>query len=157
MPVGNKNHVCRGVWSAEVHNQCDMLDMSTTLLGSLHEVRKGPQPAEKLKELRECGGYSTPLEPYTDSGSLFSYLEADHLKFPADCGTFFHLAYLRELLTNGILRDYCWIDTRDMCVDGMTKGRLDRKALHELMGGHWTITHAIKYIRSSKWSGEYNK
>ena len=32
---GKQNHVCRGVWSAEVHNQCDMLDMATTLLGFL--------------------------------------------------------------------------------------------------------------------------
>ena len=71
---GKQNHVCRGVWSAEVHNQCDMLDMATTLLGFLEEVKTGPQPAAKLKELRENGGYSTPLDAFTDSGSLYSCL-----------------------------------------------------------------------------------
>ena len=151
---GKQNHVCRGVCAAEVHNQCDMLDMATTLLGFLEEVRTGPQPAARLKDLRENGGYSTPLDAFTDSGSLFSYLEADHLKFPADKGTFFHLAYLRELLTNGVLRDYFWIDTRDMCVDGMTKGRLDRQTLHQLMAGLWRLRHASKSIRSVKWQAE---
>ena len=130
-----------------------MLDMATTLLGFLEEVKTGPQPAARLKELRENGGYSTPLDAFTDSGSLYSYLEADHLKFPSDKGTFFHLAYLRELLSNGVLRDYYWIDTRDMCVDGMTKGRLDRQVLHELMAGRWKLCHESKSIRSIKWSG----
>ena len=28
---GKQSHVCRGVWSAELHNQCDMVDVAVIL------------------------------------------------------------------------------------------------------------------------------
>eukprot|EP00959_Pyramimonas_sp_CCMP1952_P464105 9486044-Pyramimonas_sp.AAC.1 len=77
------------------------------------EVRLGPQSAEDMKAIRQSGAFVLNGEAFTDSGSLFSYLEADHLKFPADKGTFFHLAYIRELLRTRVLKTYYWIDTRD--------------------------------------------
>ncbi len=75
-----------------------------------------------------------PLHMYTDSYSIFSYLKAQHLKFPAE-KAYFHLAYLRELLEAGIVRSICWCDTRDMVADGITKGSLDRTALTDVMRG----------------------
>ena len=33
--AGKQNHVCRGVWSSELHNQCDMLEMSSIIAGVL--------------------------------------------------------------------------------------------------------------------------
>ena len=80
---------------------------------------------------------------FTDSYSIFSYLKAQHLKFPAEKGTYFHLAYLREALERGWVHSWNWVDTRDMIVDGMTKGRLDRTALQTLMAGRWQIKHEI--------------
>eukprot|EP00959_Pyramimonas_sp_CCMP1952_P283070 5916800-Pyramimonas_sp.AAC.1 len=130
---GKQNHVCRGVWSAEIHNQCDMLDMMVIILSFFEEVRQGPQTAVRMKEIRESGEFILQSEAFTGSGSLFSYLQADHLKFPADTGTFFHLAYIRELMRTRVFKRFYWIDTRDMCVDGMTKGKLDRLPLHQLM------------------------
>ena len=138
---GKQNHVCRGVWSAELHNQCDMADMAVILLGFLEEVRHGPRTAESLRSLKDDGGYSTPLDMFTDSYSIFSYLRTQHLKFPAEKGTFFHLAYLRELLEKKVIRSLTWVDTRDMFADGMTKGALDRAALVEVMLGTWTLRH----------------
>ena len=35
---GKQNHVCRGVWSAELHNQCDMADVGIIILGFLEEL-----------------------------------------------------------------------------------------------------------------------
>ena len=138
---GKQSHVCRGVWSAELHNQCDMADMAVVLLGFLEEVRHGPATAERLKELKDNGGYTIPLDMYTDSYSIFSYLHAQHLKFPTEKGTYFHLAYLPELLEKGVISSYTWVDTHDMFVDGMTKGSLDRAALVSIMHGQWTLRH----------------
>ena len=85
-----------------------------------------------------------PLHMYTDSYSIFSYLKAQHLKFPAEKGTYFHLAYLRELLEAGIVRSINWCDTRDMVADGITKGSLDRTALTDVMRGVWKLKHATE-------------
>ena len=85
-----------------------------------------------------------PLHMYTDSYSIFSYLKAQHLKFPAEKGTYFHLAYLRELLEAGIVRSINWCDTRDMVADGITKGSLDRTALTDVMRGVWRLKHATE-------------
>ena len=83
-----------------------------------------------------------PLHMYTHWYSILSYLKAQHLKFPAEKGTCFHLAYLRELLVNGVIKQYIWCDTRDMVADGITKGRLDRTALVNLTRGSWRLQHA---------------
>ena len=85
-----------------------------------------------------------PLHMYTDSYSIFSYLKAQHLKLPAEKGTFFHLASLRELLVTGVVSSYNWVDTRDMIADGLTKGRLDRTALVDVMQGCWRLGHATE-------------
>ena len=118
-----------------------MADMAVILLGFLEEVRIGPTTAEQLRKLKDDGGYSTPFDMYTDSFSIFSYLRTQHLKFPAERGTYFHLAYLRELLEKGVIRSLTWVDTRDMFADGMTKGSLDRDALTAVMHGTWTLQH----------------
>ena len=83
-----------------------------------------------------------PLRIYTDSYSIFSYLRAAHLRFPAEKSSFLHLAFLKECLQHGVLESITWVDTRDMCVDGMTKGMADRTPLHRLMSGSWRLQHA---------------
>ena len=95
---GKQSRVTRGVWSAELYNQSDMVDMAAILLGFMEEVRRGPQTAEQLKQIHDTGDYTIPLHITTDSNSIFSYLSAQHLKFPAEKATYFHLAYLREVL-----------------------------------------------------------
>ena len=81
------------------------------------------------------------IEALTDSYSIFSYLAAAHLKLPAEKGTFYHLAYLRERLVSSLISSYTWVDTRDMVADGLTKGRSDRTALIHMMHGHYDLDH----------------
>ncbi len=80
-------------------------------------------------------------------------MAADPVKFPAEKSLFLHLIWVRELLSGGQLRGWIWIDTRDMIADGLTKGSVERAALHALMSGKfyrqhaaklWSPTHAIK-------------
>ena len=82
------------------------------------------------------------IEALTDSYSIFSYLAAAHLKLPAEKGTFYHLAYLRERLVSRLIGSYTWVDTRDMVADGLTKGKADRTALIAMMHGNYVLDHA---------------
>ena len=148
--AGKQSHVSRGVWSAELFNQCDALAKATVLLGFLEEVRCGPQPARVLMEKQESGTYGTKLEMYTDSMSIWSYLDTRHLKVPTEKNTLYHLAYCLEALTTGLVDKWSWCDTRDMVVDALTKGRLDRQPLQKLMAGYWILEHDTKTIQGRK-------
>ena len=149
--AGKQSHVARGVWSAELYNQCDALAKATVLLGFLEEVRRGPQRASVLCELQDRGAYSMPLEMFPDSFSVWSYLDAQHLEMPAEKNTLYHLAFCLEALQTGLVHSWHWVDTRDMCVDGLTKGKADRSALHQLMGGLWKLQYDMKTISDRRW------
>ena len=63
---------------------------------------------------------------------MLTNLKSDHLNYPREKGTFYHLAYLREKLCSGLIRSYNWTDTRGMVADGHTKGSIDRSMLAAL-------------------------
>ena len=88
---GQHNHVHRGVWFAELHNQRDMADMSLIMLGFLEEVLARPSSADSLKALKEQGGYHMPLRIFTNRCSTSGYLRTQRLKFPAENGHRFPL------------------------------------------------------------------
>ena len=142
-----QNHVCRGVWSAELHNQCDMADMGLLLSAYFEELRFGELGSEELRNRKVSGKYAMQLHLFTDSYSIYSYLKAAHLKFPAEKATFIHLAYLKELLDSKAVSSLTWIDTRDMVCDGLTKGLADRTALHRLMAGRWSLNHPCETLQ----------
>ena len=145
-----QHHVCRGVWSAELHNQCDMADMGLVLSGFYEELRHGPIGCTELRKRQDEGTLSMEVHMFTDSYSIFSYLRAAHLKFPAEKATYFHLAYLKEALDTGRIKSLTWVDTRDMVCDGMTKGMADRSALHQLMKGVWILKHPCDTLRGGE-------
>ena len=118
-----------------------MADMGLILSAYFEELRFGVIGCEELRRRREQGSYSMELHMFTDSYSIFSYLKAAHLKFPAEKATYLHLAYLKELLDTGAVKSLTWVDTRDMVIDGLTKGMADRSAIHRLMAGVWKLCH----------------
>ena len=142
--AGRQKHVARGVWSAELFNQCDLIDFATVLLGFFEELRRGPMTHADLAHMREDGGFSLAVTQVTDSMSIFTYLAAGHERQPTERGTIFHLGMLREALTIGMVDELVWCDTRDMAVDGMTKGSIDRAGLHRLMAGTWHLNHPVQ-------------
>ena len=81
------------------------------------------------------------IEALTDSYSIFSYLAAAHLKLPAEKGTYYHFAYLREKIVSTLIGSYTWVGTRDMVTDGLTKGRADRTPLAAIMSGSYILNH----------------
>ena len=136
-----QHHVCRGVWSAELHNQCDMADMGLILSSFFEELRHGQIGCTELRRRQIEGKFSMEVHMYTDSYSIYSYLRAAHLKFPAEKATYLLLAYLKEQLDCKAIKSLTWVDTRDMVCDGLTKGMADRSALHKLMMGIWILNH----------------
>jgi len=120
---GNQNHVCRGVWSAELPNQCDRMDTAAMLNGMFHELRFGCMSAEELEEVSEKGKFALPIHTFIDSDSIYFYLKAQHAKLPADKSTFYPAAHLREMINRGIVSEFTWTNPRDMIVDGRTKGK----------------------------------
>ena len=107
-------------------------------------MQTGRVSAAQALERREHGGWAIPAALYLDALSVYASVTATFVKTPADNGVLVHCLYLRELLDNDVLMALIWLDTRDMVADGLTKGAVDRKALHDLMNGIVTIAHECK-------------
>ena len=73
--------------------------------------------------------------------SDFAAVTATFIKQHAEKSLLGHVQYLRELLDKRIVSTLVWMDTRDMTVDGLTKGVDSRDALHEIMTGLMITRH----------------
>ncbi len=112
----------------------------------------GSPTASEARRLRENGGYAAPMLLYLDALSVHAAIAATFVKTPAENGVFCHLLFIRELLDYGILHALVWVDARDMLADGMTKGAVDRSAIHTLMEGKVELTKEWKFWRPSQFS-----
>ena len=83
-----------------------------------------------------------------DAFSVFAAVTAQQIKIPAEKSLLSHIQYLRELLDKNVLEALWWLDTRDMIADGLTKGAVERTALHQLMSGYELIAKEFKVWRS---------
>ena len=77
-------------------------------------------------------------------------MTATFVKIPAEKSLLSHVQYLRELLDTKLLDALIWIDTRDMVADGLTKGAVERAAIHACMNGKWDVIHEAKVWKASK-------
>ena len=73
---------------------------------------------------------------------------APTIKTPAENGLLLHLKRVREQLNTNQLYDMCWADTRSMAARGMTKGAIDRRAIHDALDGKWQLDQPLKVWRS---------
>ena len=123
------------------------MDRGFILLQTLDEMQTGRISAAEALARREHGGYAVPAALYLDALSVYAAITATFVKTPADNGVLVHCLYLRELLDHDVLQALIWQDTRDMLADGLTKGAVDRKALHDAMDGVISINHECKLWR----------
>ena len=79
-----------------------------------------------------------------DAMSVFAAVTATFAKTPAEKSLLCHVQFLRELLDRKALRTIVWTDARDMLADGLTKGVVDRTALHTVTDGHLQVRHTTK-------------
>ena len=87
------------------------------------------------------GNWAVPAALYLDALSVTAAITATFVKVPADNGVLAHCLYLRELLDHNVLHALIWQDTRDMIADGLTKGAVERDALHAAMEGVAKVAH----------------
>jgi hypothetical protein len=146
----SQRHVTRSTFSSELLSACDTIDHGMLLALSLHEFSKGPQSTFSARQLREFGGWDVKLALYVDAMSVYAAVTATFIKIPAEKSLLSHIQYLRELLDTKVLEALAWIDTRDMVADGLTKGSVEREALHECMSGKWKLNHESKVWSTPK-------
>ncbi len=139
-----QRQVTRATFTSELLGGCETIDKGFKILQGLDEMQTGRSSAAQASERRKTGGYAIPGALYFDALSVFASVTATFIKTPADNGVLVHCLYLRELLDNGVLKALIWQDTRDMIADGLTKGAVDRKALHNAMNGIINVVHACK-------------
>ena len=123
----------------------DCCDYLLLLAGFLTEVQIGELTARKLRDMVDGSEASIKpaidLEACVDAQSVFSGITAEQVRIPAERHTLYHAQWIRELLDRGILKRLWWIDTRDCCADGLTKGAVLRDALRYVARGEWKTVH----------------
>ena len=139
-----QRHVARSTFAAELLSAGDALDQGLLLVQQMHEMLVGPTSASNARERRLSGGFIVPLVLYVDAMSVYAAITATFVKTPAEKSLLCHVQFIRELLNHGTLRALGWLDTRDMISDGLTKGVVDRVALHLLMEGKLSFQHTVK-------------
>ena len=66
-----------------------------------------------------------------DARAVFDVVAAAGACDPQGCSSKLHQISVRDRFAQGILRRMHWVNTRDMLVDGLTKGGIDRISLHK--------------------------
>ena len=117
---------------------------------SLHEFTAGAQSAAEAKALRETGGWNVKLSLYVDAMSVYAAVTATFIKTPAEKSLLSHFQYIRDLLDTKVLEALVWLYTRDFVADGLTKGSVDRDALHACMHGIWLLQHSAQSWSANK-------
>ena len=136
-----QRRVTRATFTSELQGGCDTVDKGFLVLQCLDEMITGRISAKEALERREHGGWAVPAALYLDAQSVTAAVTATFVKVPADNGVLVHCLYLRELLDHNVRHALIWQDTRDMIADGLTKGAVERDALHAAMDGMAMVAH----------------
>ena len=135
----------RSTWGAELGQLSDGADLLLVLAGAMLELQGKLHTVHQLRDF-VSGQWkppppSMPLHACTDARSVYSGITASVVKMPVERHTLYHAQWIRELLNQHVLDGLWWIDTRDCCADGMTKGACDRGPILKVMHGIWRLEH----------------
>ena len=140
----SQRHVTRSTFASELFAATDALDTGILQAQALHEVLSGTITANEARLMREEGGRSVRLAVVLDALSVHAAIAASVVKTPAEQSLLVHLHWVKSALLSGALTALIWVDTRSMVSDGLTKGVIDRDAIHKLMAGTWSIDQLPK-------------
>ena len=140
--IGSKHKlVTRSTFAAELRNAIDAVDTGLKINGAIHEQLVGVVSPSEMANLKENGGFITPVMLFLDAKSVCDAIESDNDN-SADKSMIFHVKALRHMFMTGQLASSTWLDTRDMLADGLTKGKIDRHALMRALNtGKWIVQH----------------
>jgi hypothetical protein len=140
--IGSKHKlITRSTFAAELRNAIDAVDTGLKINGAIHEQQIGVVSPSEMANLKENGGFVTPVMLFLDAKSVCDAIESDNDN-SADKSMIFHVKALRHMFMTGQLTSSTWLDTRDMLADGLTKGKIDRHALMKALNtGKWIVEH----------------
>ena len=147
----SQRHVTRSTFAAELLSAGDAADQGVLIAQMLYELKHGVLSPTEARDKRTHGGY-IPTALYLDAKSVYAAITASEVKVPAEKSLLTHILYLREMLDTHVMHYLVWLDTRDMVADGLTKGAVDRQALHQVMECSFKIHHEV-----AAWSSKTNK
>ena len=106
--------------------------------------------ATSLIALEETGGLPICLEAVIDARSVFDALAAKEVRPSSEISLIMVLHQVKESLLSHMLSRLWWVDTRDMCADGLNKGSCSREGLMTLANsGQWNLVHkAVSFVES---------
>ena len=136
--------VVRSTYAAELLAATSAMDVAFGIALTLHEFKQGCLNAWRAREIREQGGLKILVRLYLDAMSVYHSVTQENHKSPSEKSLMSHVAWLKQMLSLRLLTSIGWVDTRDMCADGLTKGKIDRAALLECMKGTFERKHAVK-------------
>ena len=100
-----------------------------------------------MVDMLENGQLYPPLDISVDARAVYDAVSATDTCEPAESPLKLHLLSVRNRMESGIIRRLHWVDTRDMLADGLAKGGIDRRLLHQasndcrLKVAHEALTH----------------
>ncbi len=145
-----QRHVARSTFAAELLSAGDPTDQGLLLAQQLHEMLSGPVDATDARELRLTGGFAVPMVLIVDAKPVFAAVIAMFIRILAEKSLLCHVQFIRELLDRHVLHTFAWFDTRDMIADRLTKGAVERTAIHSIMDGTMNVVHEPKVWTSRK-------
>jgi hypothetical protein len=141
-----QKRVVRSTFSAELNALIDALEIAILVQMAYHQILHGcNQSATEMAKTLEEGGLKPAIDAVIDARAVWDAVAAADACNPLECSLKLHLLSLRDKLTQKILRQLFWADTRDMIADGMTKGGVHRKLLASVSdAGKHTLTHPCR-------------
>ena len=125
-----QRRVVRSTFSAELNALIDALEIAILVQMAFHQIEHGcSESATEMATALEHGNLTPAIDAVIDARAVWDAVAAADACNPLECSLKLHLLSLRDKLTQKILRQLFWADTRDMVADGMTKGGVHRKLL----------------------------
>ena len=101
--------------------------------------------SEELSRRQDNGLLHTPIVLCGDNKGVFTATSAQNPKTPAEPTLTAHVRALREFVDKGLIAALSWVDNRDMAADQLTKGKLKRTPLINLLDkGYWNVVHPVE-------------
>ena len=138
-----QRRVTRSTFSAELNGVSDAYEFGKLIGMTLAELVSPHPQARSLIHLEETGSLPVPVDVVIDARSVFDSLKAPEIRPPTEISLVMMLCQLKEALLCRGMRKLYWVDTRDMCADGLNKGACSRAALITVPStGEWRLQFA---------------
>ena len=140
-----QSHVTRATFAAELFGLLDSLNLAFRIMACITEIQTGTALASQLARRQDEGRWSMPVEGVIDAKSVFDSIASQGQVRASEGHLIVHLRAVQQWIARGQLRALWWADTRDMVADGITKGKVDRLKILELVEkGRWILEHAAQ-------------